>query len=363
LPSKSVLIVVTALVAASVLAAYIVVSNYLWKPPAMSTSDSFIPICSDIANLDNAVVLVYLYNTPKGVLSFAEQTINVSNFLVNQLPKQLFGSALDRICAVQLSTLAGLGALSDSLSNYTLYPVIMVVSRNIAAQIASGALQQWINYTYIIDGRFVLLTDAAQSAIYSGTQMTIIGDLLPIETLKKPSISELTPVKGSPNARFVLFVYEDLHCPYCAKLYSETLSKLEDLVNSGILAIAHKNLIVHSEVVDLHRLMISVYVYSRDPQTFFRIVSEAYSRFEKTGSLTSDDLKNIISKYYDLSNISVISDVDKILSEDAAEAQMYGILGTPGFVLWDNKLNYGVVFVGFRGANQIISLIDALQRR
>jgi len=361
LPSKIVLIAATVLVAASALMAYIVVSNYLWKSPVVSPSDSFIPICSDIKNLDNAVVLVYLYSTPKRVVNFAGQTIDVSDLFMNKLPRNLFGTALDRICAVQLSALESLGIFNASLSNYTLYPVIMFVSRSIAAQIASGALQQLANYTYVIDGRFVLLTDAAQSAVYSS--IAIIGDLLPIETPKKPSISELIPVKGSPNARFVLFVYEDLHCPYCAKLYSETLPELENLVDSGILAIAHKNLIVHSEVADLHRFLISVYAYGRDPQTFFRIVSEAYSRFERTRSLTLDDLKSIVSRYYDLSSISVISDADEILSEDMNEAWMYGIGGTPGFVLWDNKLNCGVVFVGFRDANQIVSLIDSLQKR
>lgn len=181
-----------------------------------------------------------------------------------------------------------------------------------------------------------------------------------------------TPIYGLPNARYYLFIYEDIYCPYCAKFYVETIPEISNLIANGTIAIIPKNLIVHSGVEPIHRYLIAVYLESRNASAVFKVIEILYKQVydysfkdQSIGLPDMEQVRNIVKEIVGVDpNVEQYNDtISKILLEDSSEAvENYWIYGTPGFVLWDREKGYGIIFVGFRSSSDIISIINSINK-
>ncbi len=312
---------------------------------------------------DNTFFVIYLYNKPnltiyneiskvfsKAIAANSSNAINVTfnvNLIrYNDLPIQL----------------------KQHLSSYTVYPVIGIISSKFnkdKAKIIPIIFDE-------INGMFIVKKDVLKY-LYYHWGFTSIGEKIVIETNVMPSYDIIhAPIYGSPNARYYLFIYEDIYCPYCAKFYVETIPKINNLIINGTIAIVHKNLIIHTDAELIHRYLIAAYLESRNASAFFKVIGTLYNQvynynFENQSISLPDieQVRNIVKKIIGVDpNITQYNDIiSKILLEDSSEAvEHYWIYGTPGFVLWDREKDYGIIFVGFRSSNDIINIINSLSK-
>ncbi len=178
-------------------------------------------------------------------------------------------------------------------------------------------------------------------------------------TYVEPSLSDAIVV-GNPNARIKVFIYEDLYCPFCAKLYRDVISKLVDATNTGVIAFVHKNFIVHPNVVPLHEYLEAMYMECHDPKKVFNIVMKLYIDYANSGTPPSEDkVKNLIKhelgKLPDLSKY--LNEVRSIIQNETREAMSYGMCGTPGILVWDSEKGVGLIFSGYVPLSKFINIV------
>ncbi len=314
---------------------------------------------------DNTFFVIYLHNKPN---------LTIYNEISNVFSRAIASNSSNTINITFNVNLMKYSDLPMQLKqylnnyNYTVYPVMGIVSSKIdknRVKIVSLIFNE-INGIYIVK-REVL------NYLYYHWGLESIGEKIVIETNVMPSHEiDYTPIYGSPNSRFYLFIYEDMYCPYCAKFYVETFPKIGDLIDRGVLAIIHKNLVVHSNVEPIHRYLLAAYLESKNSSGLFKVIKTLYKQVYDyslknhfAGLPDMERVRNVVREVLGVEpNVAQYNGtISKILLKDSSEAvESYWIYGTPGFVLWDREKGYGIIFVGFRSSNDIVNIIDFLNK-
>ncbi len=194
------------------------------------------------------------------------------------------------------------------------------------------------------------------------------------ETHTKPNTTYV-PIYGSKNATLYLYIYEDLLCPWCSRFHTFVVPDLEKYyIFNNTLALIHKNLIVHSEIRKFHEhsmclalkyenltLIIEIFHAFYDVYTAYLENGSGYKVIQNVDQYYRKAVEEILGHYEDCNISSLLSIANDVISRDNNEASnVYGITGTPGFVLWSNEKNIGFVFVGYRDFDYMKKLIEYL---
>jgi len=308
-------------------------------------------------NSENAFVAIY---------HSIEPNIQLFNMLSSSLSNAIASNSSNTVnitfslCVISYRDLSN--ELKNNLGNYLTFPIFGIYSTT--ADLSTVKLVD--TYFDDVEKFFVSKPDvtvATYAYVYS-YNIPILNNIdIYLETLKKPILNiDTTPVIGSIDAKYYVFIYEDAWCPYCAKFYIEVLPGLEEYIKNNTIALVLKNLIVHSEVNDIHRYLVSMYMESKNSTYISIMFKEIYSRVYNNAYPTTADVLQIMKEVYgSIPDVNRYS-VDDVIAEDAKEAQYsYGIFATPGFVIWDREKGIGVVLVGYRSIDSFINIINFLR--
>ncbi len=308
-------------------------------------------------NSENAFVAIY---------HSIEPNIQLFNMLSSSLSNAIASNSSNTVnitfslCVISYRDLSS--ELRNNLGKYSTFPIFGIYSTK--TDLSTVKLVN--TYFDDVESFFVSKPDvtvATYAYIYSYNVPILNNVDIYLETLKKPILNiDKTPVIGSIDAKYYIFIYEDAWCPYCAKFYIEVLPGLEEYIKNNTIALVLKNLIVHSEVNDIHRYLVSMYMESKNSTYISIMFKEIYGRVYNNVYPTTADVLQIMKEVY-----GSIPDVDKynvddVIAEDAEEAQYsYGIFATPGFVVWDREKGVGVVLIGYRSIDSILNIINFLR--
>ncbi|MEM0152750.1 MAG: thioredoxin domain-containing protein [Ignisphaera sp.] len=308
-------------------------------------------------NSENAFVVIY---------RSIEPNTQLFNILSNSLSISIARNSSSAInislslCILSYADLSS--ALRDRLADYTTFPIFGMYSTS--ADLSKVGLVT--AYFDNIENFFVSkpsVTLATYAYIYNYYNVPILNNSdIYLETIKMPKLNlDTMPVIGSIDAENYLFIYEDAWCPYCAKFYVEILPALEKYIENGAVALVPKNLIVHSEVNDIHRYIVAMYLESRNSTQVSLLINEIYHRVYTNIYPTTEDvlqiMRSIRGSIPDVNKYNV----EEIIQEDAREAQYeYGIYATPGFIIWNREKGIGIIILGYRSIETFLNLISSL---
>ncbi len=178
-----------------------------------------------------------------------------------------------------------------------------------------------------------------------------------LEVHRKPDMSG--PHIGSPNAPLKILIFEDVYCPFCARFYNETLPKvIKNYVDTGKAEFILKDLVVHMSSMPLQQALVCFYEKTGDNQKYFQVMDELY-KLLLSGSRVD---MAVLSKVLGMNATKLMHECNatKIISQERAEAEKYGALGTPTFVIWNTKKNVGAVVVGFMNYDEFSKILNEL---
>ncbi|MEL9940697.1 MAG: thioredoxin fold domain-containing protein [Ignisphaera sp.] len=301
---------------------------------------------------DNTFFVVY-YSVPPNETTFKLLMNNMQNFIASNTSGSL--NLTFSLCIKKYSELDD--NTKNVLSKYKSFPVMGIyTSKDLSSAKASSQL-------FDVNGRYYVVKENVAIGVYSylayyGVPILKEPKVL-IETLREPHIQlNETPVVGSLNAKYYLFIYEDAWCPYCAKFYSDSMPVIENLLNNNTFAIVLKNLLIHPGVENIHRNITALYITTRNATAVFSIMKSIYAYVARGTDPSPENVTAMIKNVTGVSEFNVnLTVVDNIITKDIQEAQEYGIFGTPGFVIWNRESGRGIVVVGYTSANDLLNIV------
>ncbi|MEM1645838.1 MAG: thioredoxin domain-containing protein [Ignisphaera sp.] len=268
------------------------------------------------------------------------------------------------LCYLELSELPSeLG--SKIKSQFDFFPVFIVRSKNmsnIEIPVVDILFDRYKDYYYISKPNITKYI-YIYLAQYGYQYLNISGVYATIVTTRKPWVNaSLTPVIGSINARYYIYIYEDVYCPHCAKMHIDVLPYLSKFIENNTVAIILKNLIVHEEARDIQSYLVALYINTRNADLIYSIMKSIYSELLNGLKPSLDYVRGLVlEKIKNEPNLTEYKSLaETIISLDSDEAVQYLIIGTPGIIIWDNKSSLGVVIIGFRSADDIIKVLNNL---
>ncbi len=185
-----------------------------------------------------------------------------------------------------------------------------------------------------------------------------MGNIM-LEVHSKPSFKG--PYVGNMNAPIKIIVFEDINCPYCARLFNNTLPVIySKYVNKGYLTMIFNILTVHEESRKLHEALTCYYLLKRDGKDYYELLLKLYGLVIEGKSISMNDFEMLTN----VSSIKLFSkcNTTSILNEFNEQARRYGIAGTPAMLIWSDNKDVGVLIIGYVDVKVVNDVIKALIR-
>jgi len=207
-------------------------------------------------------------------------------------------------------------------------------------------------------GGYVLGTETAQS---SETVIKNAKDIADQTVAKQPQSNPSSgiisvsldddPVKGDPNAPITMIEFSDFQCPFCARFFTETLPLIQkNYIDTGKVKFVYRDF----PLPDIHQNAIPAAIAAEcaDEQGMFW---EYHDKIFENQILWQDlDNQNVVRTFeqfaeelgLDTNTFNTCLESAKYLEEvqnDLNEGVSYGVTGTPGFFIGNEKIGYGMV--------------------
>lgn len=151
----------------------------------------------------------------------------------------------------------------------------------------------------------------------------------------KPEIRSTEYFKGPKNAPITLIEYSDFECPYCSRgyrTYKEFMNKYSGKVRFVFKHLPlsfHKHAMIAAQYMEAARL--------QSPEKAWKLHDMLFENQQSLKSGGEDYLKKAVKKI-GLNLKKLQGDINsktvkERIAQDMAEAQKFGIQGTPGFIL------------------------------
>src|SRR3972149_3006244 len=185
-------------------------------------------------------------------------------------------------------------------------------------------------------GGYVLGTATAQS---SETVIKNAKDVTDQTVAKQPQSNPSSgiisvsldddPVKGDPNAPITMIEFSDFQCPFCARFFTETLPLIHK--NAIPAAIAAECADEQGMFWEYHDKIFENQILWQDLDN--QNVVRTFEQFAKELALDTDTFNTCLesAKYLDE------------VQNDLNDGVSYGVTGTPGFFIGNEKIGYGMV--------------------
>lgn len=175
----------------------------------------------------------------------------------------------------------------------------------------------------------------------------------------EPMIREDESFRGPADAPITLVEYSDFECPYCSRGF-QTVQALMDKYKGKIRFVyKHLPLSFHQQAEVASRYYEAIRLQS--PQKAFEFHDLIFAEQRKLSSGGENFLKDLAKRVgADMARVAKDLNseaVSKRIEEDMAEAEKFGIQGTPGFVI------NGVPVKGAYPPNHFVEIIEELKKR
>lgn len=178
----------------------------------------------------------------------------------------------------------------------------------------------------------------------------------PIQTTPDPSVPQIIrnvsldddPMKGTPNAPITIVEFSDFQCPFCGRFYSDTLPLIEkNYIDSGKVNFVYRDFPIQS--IHPNAVPTALAAECADDQGMFwemhDVIFENKSTWEK---LEGVNFLNEFEQYaialgLNIEEFSECLESNKHLGEiqnDLNDGRTYGVAGTPGFFVGNDKSGY-----------------------
>ena len=207
-------------------------------------------------------------------------------------------------------------------------------------------------------GGYVLGTETAQS---SETVIKNAKDIADQTVAKQPQSNPSSgiisvsldddPVKGDSNAPITMIEFSDFQCPFCARFFTETLPLIQkNYIDTGKVKFVYRDF----PLPDIHQNAIPAAIAAEcaDEQGMFW---EYHNKIFENQLLWQDlDKQNVVRTFeqfaeelvLDTNTFNTCLESAKYLDEvqnDLNDGVSYGVTGTPGFFIGNEKIGYGMV--------------------
>jgi len=159
------------------------------------------------------------------------------------------------------------------------------------------------------------------------------------------------PVKGNPNAPITIVEFSDFQCPFCARFFSQTLPLIQqNYIDTGKVKFVYRDFPIPS--IHQNAIPAAIAAECADEQGMFW---EYHDKIFENQLLWQDlDNQNVVGTFeqfakdldLDSDTFNTCLESAKYLDEvqnDLNDGVSYGITGTPGFFIGNEKIGYGMV--------------------
>lgn len=180
-----------------------------------------------------------------------------------------------------------------------------------------------------------------------------------MENPLEPKIREDETFRGPSDAPITLVEYSDFECPYCTRGFQTVMELQEKYGDNLRFVFKHLPLSFHNQA----RIASQYYeaIRLQDEEKAFEFHDEIFKQQKKLSSNGENFLKALAKEVgADMNKLEedVNSEfVNNRIDEDIAEAQEFGIQGTPGFVI------NGVPVKGAYPASHFVDIVEELEER
>lgn len=199
-------------------------------------------------------------------------------------------------------------------------------------------------------------------------ELKILQNQLPSEQPKPPVKVSIDndPIIGDPNAPITIIEFSDFQCPFCARFHIQTLPLiLQDYIDQGKVKLVFRDFPIQS--IHPNALPAAIAAECANEQGQFRAMHDML--FDNQNEWSNQETVNAVSIFsqyattiqldqekFDscLSNGKYIDEIRK----DLDDGRDYGVTGTPGFFVGNDKLGY-VELKGAQPFDSFKKIIDA----
>ena len=172
----------------------------------------------------------------------------------------------------------------------------------------------------------------------------------PSSTIISVSLDD-DPVKGDTNAPITIVEFSDFQCPFCARFFTDTLPLIEkNYIETGKVKFVYRDFPIPS--IHQNAIPAAIAAECADEQGMFW---EFHDKLFENQLLWQDlDNQNVVRTFeqyadelaLDTDTFNTCLESAKYLEEvqnDLNEGVSYGVAGTPGFFIGNEKIGYGMV--------------------
>ena len=172
----------------------------------------------------------------------------------------------------------------------------------------------------------------------------------PSSTIISVSLDD-DPVKGDPNAPITVVEFSDFQCPFCARFFTETLPLIQkNYIDTGKVKFVYRDFPIPS--IHQNAIPAAIAAECADEQGMFW---EYHDKIFENQILWQDlDNQNVVRTFeqfakelaLDTDTFNTCLESAKYLDEvqnDLDDGASYGVAGTPGFFIGNEKIGYGKV--------------------
>jgi protein-disulfide isomerase len=156
------------------------------------------------------------------------------------------------------------------------------------------------------------------------------------------------PVKGNPNAPITIIEFSDFQCPFCKRFHETTLPMLEkNYISTGKVKFVYRDF----PITNIHPNAVPTALASEcadDQGKFWEYHDKIFVNQKSWQDLEIADSVNVLKQYaielgLDMGEFNQCLETGKYLDEiqnDLQDGRDYGVTGTPGFFIGNEKLGY-----------------------
>ena len=273
-----------------------------------------------------------------------------------------FLDLVEAVAATGISNVTEVGPGDAPLPRGTALPTLLYRS--------SQDLAEGVASLRSLGNGYYMLTSVDYSRVLLGR-----GYVEAREVPGKPPLALLSSRPSVGGGDVGIAVFEDFMCPYCARLYNETMPYLLELAKQGKVRIYFLDLLIHAnvkQVVELHKLLDCYYAKTHNSTGYLDAVERIYRlvwrdmNLIQSGKANTNELINDLDKLYKelskkLNATTDCREAQSALGLGDSLAKLYGITGTPGFIAWRNGTGFVVVTEGFRTKQFFQKLVEELE--
>jgi protein-disulfide isomerase len=200
-------------------------------------------------------------------------------------------------------------------------------------------------------GYFVGINSVEPEQIYIRNSEDVLGTTENKQATKPQAIFvsiDDDPVLGNPNAPLTIVEFSDFQCPFCAKFHAQTLPLInENYIKTGKVKFVYRDF----PITGIHPNALPAALASEcadDQGKFWQFHDKIFQNQEEWKSLDLNQMVTLLKQY--ASELKLNEDefgacldsgkyVDEVNS-DYQDGQKYGIEGTPGFFIGNDKIGY-----------------------